>query len=157
MTEEKAPYVADRPYSHYFRDVSNLTWIDIYRVLELYQVTDHALGHAVKKLLAAGLRNGLKDYDQDVREARDTLNRWLDMRLEGRNPLLSTDDVADDLAAAEAQATRTEQWTAPVLHHGTVYGVTGATREEALRRQDVVIAQLEGSPYPPFPQQPRRS
>ena len=76
--EVKAAY--DKQYSQYFRDVSYLDHIDVYRVHELFNVIDHALCHASKKLLTAGMRTGNKSEEHDVREARDTLNRWLEMR-----------------------------------------------------------------------------
>ena len=68
-------------YPHYIKDVSNLTKLDIYRVLNLYNVTDPCVSHAVKKLLCAGGR-GVKSEEQDIIEAVATLNRWLDMRKE---------------------------------------------------------------------------
>lgn len=68
-------------HSHYFKDVSKLKKIDVYRVLELFEVTDNAIGHVIKKLLCAGKR-GAKDKQQDVKEAIDSLNRWLEMREE---------------------------------------------------------------------------
>ncbi len=45
-------------HPHYHKDVSNLKTIDVYRTLELFGVTDQALGHAIKKLLCAGQRGG---------------------------------------------------------------------------------------------------
>lgn len=68
-------------YSHYKKSVKHLKFIDIYRVLELFNVTDQAIGHAIKKLLCAGQR-GAKDRNQDIKEALDTLKRWLEMREE---------------------------------------------------------------------------
>lgn len=68
-------------HSHYFKDVSNLQKIDIYRVLDLYEVTDPCVQHAVKKLLVAGKR-GAKDQAKDIQEAIDTLTRWKDMQEE---------------------------------------------------------------------------
>lgn len=68
-------------HSHYKKDVSNLEMIDVYRVLDLWQVNDHAIGHAIKKLLNAGQR-GSKNMKQDIQEAIDSLNRWQDMRKE---------------------------------------------------------------------------
>ena len=70
-----------REHSHYFKDVSHLAEVDVYRVLELFNVTDQAIGHAVKKLLCSGGR-GVKDVAQDIKEARDTLTRWQEMRAE---------------------------------------------------------------------------
>lgn len=68
-------------HSHYFKDVANLQSVDVYRVLELFDVTDPAIQHAVKKLLCAGGR-GVKDKTKDVQEAIDSLKRWQDMRNE---------------------------------------------------------------------------
>lgn len=73
-------------HSHYFRDVAHLNTIDVYRVLELFNVTDQALGHAIKKLLVAGGR-GHKNIDKDVGEAIDTLVRWQAMREEDESKL----------------------------------------------------------------------
>lgn len=66
-------------YGKYFRDVRHLQSIDIYQVLRLFDVSDHALGHAVKKILLAGTRTGNKSFADDIQEARDTLDRWLNM------------------------------------------------------------------------------
>ena len=68
-------------HNHYFKDVRALTHIDVYRVLELFEVVDPAIQHAVKKLLCAGGR-GTKSQPQDVQEAIDSLARWQDMRKE---------------------------------------------------------------------------
>ena len=75
-------------HSHYHKDVTHLKSIDVYRTLELFGVTDQALGHAIKKLLCAGKRGAGKTFEQDVREAVDTLNRRLQM--------LAEDDVPKD-------------------------------------------------------------
>lgn len=69
-------------HSHYHKDVEHLKTIDVYRTLELFGVTDQALGHAIKKLLCAGQRGAGKTFEQDVREAVDTLNRRLQMLAE---------------------------------------------------------------------------
>jgi hypothetical protein len=65
-------------HSHYKKDVSHLSVIDVYRVLELYGVESHAVGHAIKKLLCGGQR-GAKGRKQDIQEAIDSLNRELEM------------------------------------------------------------------------------
>lgn len=68
-------------HSHYKKDVSHLSMIDVYRVLALFEVGDQAIGHAIKKLLCAGKR-GSKPKAQDVQEAIDTLVRWQAMLAE---------------------------------------------------------------------------
>ena len=70
-----------RKYNHYFKNVAHLECIDVYRVLELFGVTDPCLQHAVKKLLCAGIR-GVKDQGKDIQEAIDALQRALEMRQE---------------------------------------------------------------------------
>ena len=72
-------------YKKYFKNVKHLDEVDVYRVLNLFDVTDHALGHAVKKLLLCGVRTGGKTPIQEVVEARDTLNRWVEMEREDGN------------------------------------------------------------------------
>ena len=55
-------------HGHYFKKVTHLDGIDVYRVLELFEVTDPCLQHAIKKLLCAGTR-GSKDVE-DVYELK---------------------------------------------------------------------------------------
>lgn len=71
----------ERKHPHYFKDVSNLKEVDIYRVLKLFNVTDPCIQHSVKKLLVAGGR-GSKDISKDIQEAIDTLERWKEMQAE---------------------------------------------------------------------------
>jgi len=72
-------------HGHYFKDVAHLNSIDVYRVLELFGVTNPAIAHAAKKLLVAGGRGAGKSIDKDIQEAIDTLVRWQAMRNEDRN------------------------------------------------------------------------
>lgn len=64
-------------YNHYFKDCP-YGKIDIYRVLEIFNVTDPCLQHIVKKALVAGQR-GMKDFETDIKEIRDTTQRKLNM------------------------------------------------------------------------------
>ena len=68
-------------YPHYFKDVTDLDSIDVYRVLELFHVTNPCLRTQSKKLLVAGGR-GRRTFAKDVAEAIDTLERWQEMRAE---------------------------------------------------------------------------
>ena len=75
----------NRKHGHYFKDVSQLDFIDVYAVLKLFGVTDPCLQHAIKKLLCAGQR-GVKDQEKDINEAKDTLERCLELlRIGGDN------------------------------------------------------------------------
>ena len=66
-------------YEKYFKDVSGYDVIDVYRAHRIFGLNDEVLCHASKKLLLSGVRTGGKTLEQDVREARDSLNRWLEM------------------------------------------------------------------------------
>lgn len=74
----------NKEFSHYYKDVSKLEYIDIYRVLSLYEVEDPCIQHAIKKLLVAGNR-GLKNIEKDVREAIISMERWEEMQSEQKN------------------------------------------------------------------------
>ena len=67
-----------KQYPHYHKDVSKLETIDVYRVLTLFKVTEPCIQHSIKKLLCAGDR-GDKSMIKDITEARDSLNRHLEM------------------------------------------------------------------------------
>lgn len=72
-------------HSHYYKDVEHLKTIDVYRVLELFDVTNPCLAHAIKKLLVAGGRGAGKDQNQDICEAVDSCQRFLQMDREDEN------------------------------------------------------------------------
>lgn len=80
----EAEDIINKKHSHYKKDVSHLGFIDVYRVLNLFEVESHAIGHAVKKLLCSGQR-GAKDKAQDIQEAIDSLNRELEMMRENES------------------------------------------------------------------------
>lgn len=67
-------------YNHYHKPCP-YEYIDVYRVLSLWNVTDPCIQHAIKKLLVAGDR-GVKNVDKDIREAIVSLQRWQEMRQE---------------------------------------------------------------------------
>lgn len=67
-----------KKHSHYYKDVSHLNEIDVYRVLDLFQVVHPCVQHAVKKLLCSGMR-GVKDKNKDIQEAIDSLLRFQEM------------------------------------------------------------------------------
>ena len=69
-------------FPHYHKNVEHLRYIDVYSVLKLFEVTDPAIAHAVKKLLVPGKRTAGKTREQDIREAVVSLNRALQMMAE---------------------------------------------------------------------------
>ena len=83
-TASPSPQSMSKKYPEYYKDVSELTELDVYMVHYLFNVQDPsgAIQHASKKLLLSGVRTGGKSQFDDIREARDTLNRWLEMNKE---------------------------------------------------------------------------
>ena len=65
-------------YSRTIRSTNgkNIIDVDVYSILEAFDVNNSAIQHAVKKLLAPGKR-GHKSEVQDVKEAIESLNRAL--------------------------------------------------------------------------------
>ena len=73
--------MSNQDFSHYFKNVEHLKTIDVYRVLDLFNVDNHCIGHAIKKLLWRW-QSGAKDNQQDVQEAISSLLRYLEMQTE---------------------------------------------------------------------------
>lgn len=72
---------AERPkHSHYYRPCP-YDAIDVYRILEIFEVNNPCAQHAIKKLLVMGNR-GHKDAERDVQDVIDTMTRWKAMRAE---------------------------------------------------------------------------
>lgn len=70
----------DKKHSHYFKKCG-YDYVDVYRVLKMFDVTDPCISHAAKKLLVSGGR-GFKDIEHDIQDVIDTLVRWQEMRKE---------------------------------------------------------------------------
>jgi hypothetical protein len=71
-------------YPQYYKAVGELEEIDVYAVHHLFNIQDPAgcIQHASKKLLLSGVRTGGKSQFKDIKEARDTLTRWLQLNPE---------------------------------------------------------------------------
>lgn len=72
-------------YPKYYKAVpEGWKFLDTYAVNILFPVDDPSgcILHARKKLLVPGVRSGGKSMRKDITEARDTLNRWLELNPE---------------------------------------------------------------------------
>lgn len=71
-------------YPKYYKDVSMFLDVDVYAVHKIFNIQDPsgAIQHASKKLLLSGTRTGGKSMFNDIKEARDTLTRWLELHPE---------------------------------------------------------------------------
>ena len=70
-----------KQYPKYYKDVRMLDELDVYAVHQVFNIQDPsgAIQHASKKLLLSGVRTGGKSKRDDIKEARDTLTRWLEL------------------------------------------------------------------------------
>lgn len=81
---EKEPESLSAKYPKYYKDVGGFKEVDVYAVHMLFNLNDPSgcLHHASKKLLLSGVRTGGKSTYKDIKEARDTLTRWLQLNQE---------------------------------------------------------------------------
>ena len=68
------PYESTMKQNKYSKDLRDGTKIDVYDILDAFNVENPAVAHAIKKMLCAGLR-GYKDFNQDIEEAIESLER----------------------------------------------------------------------------------
>jgi hypothetical protein len=68
--------MSENKHSHYYREWHGK--LDIYRVIDLWNITDPCFQHALKKIMCAGNR-GHKDLKKDVQDIIDTMQRKLEM------------------------------------------------------------------------------
>ena len=73
-------------HAHYKKDVKHLDYIDVYRIIDLYELHDPCFQHALKKILVPGAR-GHKDLIKDINDIIDTMQRKLEMIAENENKL----------------------------------------------------------------------
>jgi len=68
-------------YPEYYKAVGDMQSVDVYAIHKLFNIQDPSgcIQHASKKLLLSGVRTGGKSKHKDVKEARDTLTRWLEL------------------------------------------------------------------------------
>lgn len=80
-----APETMADKYPKYYKLIpTGWRTVDTYAVNKLFPVDDPSgcILHARKKLLVPGTRTGGKSMRKDITEARDTLNRWLELNPE---------------------------------------------------------------------------
>lgn len=73
--------MADK-YPKYYKHIPKGAMVlDVYAICQMFPVDDATgcINHARKKLLVPGTRTGGKSFYQDIKEARDTLNRYLEL------------------------------------------------------------------------------
>lgn len=79
--EDEQQEEKEKKYDVYFKDFSGCDEADVYQVHHNFNLVDPSgcKHHASKKILLSGVRTGGKDEYKDMEEARDTINRWLEI------------------------------------------------------------------------------
>lgn len=75
---ERPKHKSPSKHTHYHKPTNGAESVDVYWVLNAWQVDCHATGHAIKKLLNAGER-GAKSKKQDLQEAIDSIKRAIEL------------------------------------------------------------------------------
>lgn len=70
---------------------------DVYRICQVYNITNPCIQHALKKLLRCGRSH--KSEEQDIQDAIDTLLRWQEMQEENALQEMSVNQAARDKLA----------------------------------------------------------
>lgn len=86
------------------QNVEDFVKADVYEVLEAFDVKCPARQHAAKKVLCAGIR-GKGDATQDLIEARDALNRAIELEIRRVNNEQSKSDLAGICIPANVHST----------------------------------------------------
>jgi hypothetical protein len=82
--------------NHYSFDYKGIR-IDPYRIFRIYQITDPAQQHAIKKLLRAG--RSVKSLEQDIDETIATLTRWKQMIAEDTHEEQAAENTAKEISS----------------------------------------------------------
>lgn len=85
----------NEPTNKYDRKIADGVYIDVYDVLIAFNVTCPATAHAIKKLLAPGLR-GDKNQFQDLTEAGDSIKRAIELTPSFTPCVIDTGKDGDD-------------------------------------------------------------
>ena len=86
------------------QNVEDFVKADVYEVLEAFDVKCPARQHAAKKVLCAGIR-GKGDATQDLIEARDALNRAIELEIRRVNNEQRKSDLAGLCIPANVHST----------------------------------------------------
>ena len=135
-------------HNHYFKDCP-YEQVDVYRIIEIFGVTDPCIQHALKKLLCSGVR-GHKDQEKDIQDVIDTLERWKQMRnedaeitpLEVITPKVSSVNVDTDSPI--------EKWYPDDSGEWIEYDGSGQPVEDYVEVEALFFEERNSKDYAPF-------
>jgi hypothetical protein len=105
-----------RKHNHYFRSCPYAN-IDVYRIIDIFEITCPAAQHVLKKVIATGKR-GHKDVKRDWEDIIDSAQRKLEMLEEDAQPVLPK-KWPDDLMDAAMPLIRADHGNPPTYDFPT--------------------------------------
>ena len=132
-------------HNHYFKDCP-YEQVDVYRIIEIFGVTDPCFQHALKKLLCTGDR-GHKDTEQDVQDVIDSLERWKQMREEDAK-ITSNEVISPKVSAVNTDIdSPVEKWYPDNSGEWVEYDGSGQPVEDYVEVEALLQAEREKQDY----------
>jgi hypothetical protein len=136
----------ERKHNHYFRPCPYDN-IDVYRIIDIFEITCPAAQHVLKKVIATGKR-GHKDVKRDWEDIIDSAQRKLEMLAEESQPVLPKkwpEDLMDHL--------HINNWPTPFIgiepstYQPIKYGTTGVDSMRYDPASDIVQPEVQTQQY----------
>lgn len=102
--------MTDRKHSHYYRECPYEN-IDVYRIIDIFEITCPAAQHILKKVIATGKR-GHKDLQRDWEDIVDSAKRKIEMLEEDARvaSLLAFNASPEELGDNAVEAVKEDLW-----------------------------------------------
>ena len=135
-------------HSHYFKPCPYDT-LDVYRVINIFGVSDPCIQHALKKMLCSGVR-GYKDQSKDIQDVIDTLERWKQMRKEDAE-ITSSEVVSHKVSQENADIdSPVEKWYPDNSGEWIEYDGSGQPVENGVLVAVILAAERDDCDYMPM-------
>ena len=135
-------------HNHYFKPCPYDT-LDVYRVINIFGVSDPCIQHALKKLLCSGVR-GHKDQSKDIQDVIDTLERWKQMREE--DDKITSSEVISPKVSLESTdiGSPDEKWYPDDSGEWIEYDGSGQPVEDDVEIEALFSHERERKSYTPY-------
>lgn len=132
-------------HNHYFKSCPYDT-LDVYRVINIFGVSDPCIQHALKKLLCSGVR-GYKDQSKDIQDVIDTLERWKQMREED-DKITSSEVISPKVSLESTDIdSPVERWYPDDSGEWVEYDGSGQPVEDDVEVEALLLLERERQDY----------